>query len=137
LPSREASNVRKADGEPDLNVGALARFPQHGSKPARDGYGVRHTTAAPSFSPYQLLELLGLLYSIVSVQDIGRIVMIIGIILAIGGALLWRFPGWFGWLGRLPGDISVQKGNFSFYFPLVTCILISVILTLLSWLFRR
>jgi hypothetical protein len=92
---------------------------------------------APSFSPYQFLELLGLLYSILVVQDIGRIVMIVGIILAIGGALLWRFPGWFGWVGRLPGDISVQKGNFSFYFPLVTCILISVILTLLSWLFRR
>jgi hypothetical protein len=70
-------------------------------------------------------------------QDIGRIVMIVGIILAIGGALLWRFPGWFGWMGRLPGDISVHKGNFSLYFPLVTCILISIILSLLSWLFRR
>ena len=70
-------------------------------------------------------------------QDIGRIVMIVGIILAIGGALLWKFPGWFGWIGRLPGDISIQKGNFSFYFPLVTCILISIIITLLSWLFRR
>jgi Protein of unknown function (DUF2905) len=91
----------------------------------------------PSFSPYQPLELLGLLYSILSVQDIGRIVMIVGIILAIGGALLWKFPGWFGWIGRLPGDISVQKGNFSFYFPVVTCILVSVILTILSWLFRR
>jgi hypothetical protein len=88
-------------------------------------------------SPYQLLELLELLHSILFMQDIGRIVMIVGIILAIGGALLWRFPGWFGWLGRLPGDISVQKGNFSFYFPLVTCIVISVIITLLSWLFRR
>ena len=70
-------------------------------------------------------------------QEIGRIVMIVGIVLAIAGALLWRFPGWFGWIGRLPGDISVQKGSFSFYFPLVTCILISVVLTLLSWLFRR
>jgi hypothetical protein len=71
------------------------------------------------------------------VQDIGRIVMIVGIILAIGGAFVWKFPGWFGWIGRLPGDISVQKGNFSFYFPLVTCILISIVLSLLSWLFRR
>ena len=70
-------------------------------------------------------------------QEIGRIVMIVGIILAIGGALLWKFPAWFGWIGRLPGDISIQKGNFSFYFPLVTCILVSVILALLSWLFRR
>jgi hypothetical protein len=88
-------------------------------------------------SPYQLLELPELLHSIPWMQEIGRIAMIVGIILAIGGALLWKFPGWFGWIGRLPGDISVQKGNFSFFFPLATCILISVILTLLSWLFRR
>jgi hypothetical protein len=86
----------------------------------------------------ELLELLELLVFIfLGMQEIGRIVMIVGIILAIGGALLWRLPGWFGWIGRLPGDVSVQKGNFSFYFPLATCILISVILTLLSWLFRR
>ena len=70
-------------------------------------------------------------------QEVGKIVMIIGIILAIAGVLLWKFPGLFGWMGRLPGDISVQKGNFSFYFPIVTCILISIVLTLLSWLFRR
>ena len=74
---------------------------------------------------------------LVLVQELGKIVMIIGIVLAIGGVLLWKFPGWFGWMGRLPGDISVQKGNFSFYFPIVTCIVISVVLTLLSWLFRR
>jgi Protein of unknown function (DUF2905) len=70
-------------------------------------------------------------------QELGKIVMIIGIVLAIAGVLLWKFPGWFGWMGRLPGDVSFQKGNFSFYFPIVTCILISVVLTLLSWLFRR
>jgi hypothetical protein len=70
-------------------------------------------------------------------QEIGKLVMIVGIVLALAGALLWRFPGWFGWLGRLPGDISVQKGGFSFYFPIVTCIVISIILSVLSWLFRR
>jgi Protein of unknown function (DUF2905) len=97
-----------------------------------------HTVQAFSgASLYQLLEFRELLHSISLMQDIGRIVMIVGIVLAIGGALLWKFPGWFGWIGRLPGDISIQKGNFSFFFPLVTCILISVILTLLSWLFRR
>jgi hypothetical protein len=74
---------------------------------------------------------------LVLMQELGKIVMIIGIVLAISGVLLWKFPGWFGWMGRLPGDISVQKGNFSFYFPIVTCIVISVVLTLLSWLFRR
>jgi len=40
-------------------------------------------------------------------------------------------------MGKLPGDISVQKGNFSFYFPVVTCIVVSLVVTLLSWLFRR
>jgi Protein of unknown function (DUF2905) len=70
-------------------------------------------------------------------QEVGKFILIIGLVLVAVGALLWRFPGLFGWVGRLPGDVSVQKGNFSFYFPIVTCILISVIVTLLSWLFRR
>ena len=59
-----------------------------------------------------------------------------GLLLAIIGALLWKFGG-FGPLGRLPGDISVQKENFSFSFPIVTCLLLSVVLTFLMWLFRR
>jgi hypothetical protein len=41
------------------------------------------------------------------------------------------------WLGRLPGDILIQRKNFSFYFPLATGILISIILTFLFWLFGR
>ena len=52
------------------------------------------------------------------------------------GALLWKFGG-FGPLGRLPGDISVQKENFSFHFPIVTCLLLSLVLTVVMWLFRR
>jgi hypothetical protein len=70
-------------------------------------------------------------------QEVGKFILIIGLVLVAVGALLWRFPSLFGWVCRLPGDVSVQKGNFSFYFPIVTCILISVIVTLLSWLFRR
>src|ERR1700761_9026935 len=70
-------------------------------------------------------------------QEVGRFVVIIGVLLVIAGVILWRFPSLFGWMGKLPGDISVQKGNFSFYFPVVTCILVSIILTLVSWLFRR
>jgi Protein of unknown function (DUF2905) len=70
-------------------------------------------------------------------QEVGKFLLLIGAALIVVGAVLWRFPGLFGWLGKLPGDISVQKGDFSFYFPVVTCILISVVLTLLSWLFRR
>src|SRR6516162_7953772 len=68
-------------------------------------------------------------------QNIGKLVVLVGAILIVVGFCLWKLPGLFGWVGRLPGDISVQKGNFSFYFPIVTCILISVVLTLLSWLF--
>ena len=70
-------------------------------------------------------------------QEIGKLVLIVGLVLVAAGAILWRFPGLFRWVGKLPGDISFQKGNFSFYFPVVTCILISIVITVLSWLFRR
>jgi hypothetical protein len=70
-------------------------------------------------------------------QEVGRFVVIIGVFLVVAGVILWRFPSLFGWMGRLPGDISVRKGNFSFYFPVVTCIVVSIVVTLLSWLFRR
>ena len=69
-------------------------------------------------------------------QDLGKILFVAGIVLALAGAWLWSGRGT-GWLGRLPGDISYQKGNFGFYFPLATCILLSLVLTLLAWLFRR
>jgi len=62
--------------------------------------------------------------------------VVAGLLLSIIGALLWKF-GSLGPLGRLPGDISVQKENFSFSFPIVTCLLLSVVLTFLMWLFRR
>ena len=70
-------------------------------------------------------------------QEIGKFVVLIGVLLVVAGMVLWRFPGFFGWVGKLPGDISWQKGNFSFSFPVVTCILISIVVTLLSWFFRR
>jgi hypothetical protein len=71
------------------------------------------------------------------VQEIGKLVVVIGLLLVASGVILWRFPSLFGWVGKLPGDISVQKGNFSFYFPIVTCVLVSIALTLLAWLFKR
>ncbi len=64
-----------------------------------------------------------------------RFLIILGLlILAIG--LLWPVLARIG-LGRLPGDIVIQRGNFTFYFPLVTCILISVLLSVAFWLFNR
>ena len=62
--------------------------------------------------------------------------VVIGLGLALLGLVLWKTGG-LGPLGKLPGDISIQRGNSSFYFPVVTCLLVSVVLTVLSWLFRR
>lgn len=70
------------------------------------------------------------------VSELGKLLVIVGLVVAAVGALLWSGVGR-GWIGRLPGDIHYSKGNFSFYFPIVTCILLSVILTLIAWLFRR
>ena len=71
-----------------------------------------------------------------TMNEIGRFLVIAGLLLAAGGALLWSGFGK-GWLGRLPGDINYTKGDFSFHFPIITCLLLSVILTLLLWLFRK
>jgi len=54
----------------------------------------------------------------------------------LAGGLLWPFLNRLG-LGQLPGDIAVERGNFRFYFPFVTSLVVSVALTLLFWLFRR
>ena len=69
-------------------------------------------------------------------SDFGRMLIVVGVILVIVGAGFLLAPK-LPWLGRLPGDISYQRGNFSFYFPLGTCIVISIILTLIMWLWRR
>ena len=69
-------------------------------------------------------------------NDLGKFLVVAGLFLVAAGALLWSGFGR-GWLGRLPGDIHYSRGNFSFYFPLVTCLLVSAFLTLLLWLFRK
>ncbi len=66
---------------------------------------------------------------------LGKIVVIAGIALVVIGLLL--MAGSFIGLGRLPGDIVYRKGNFTFYFPLLTSILLSLLLTFLLSLFRR
>ena len=67
--------------------------------------------------------------------ELGKLLVIVGTVIIVTGGLLWS--GYGGWLGRLPGDIRVERGNSGFYFPIVTCIVISVVLSLLMWLFRR
>ena len=69
-------------------------------------------------------------------NDLGKLLIVAGIVLVAVGALLWSGVGR-NWIGRLPGDIHYSKDNFSFHFPIVTCLIISVVLTLLMWIFRR
>ena len=65
-------------------------------------------------------------------RDLGKLVMIAGIVLvAIGALIRWTS------VGRLPGDIMIRRGNFTLYFPLVSSIVISIVLTLVVWLFTR
>jgi hypothetical protein len=70
------------------------------------------------------------------IHYIGKMLVIIGVItIALGGLLM--LSGKISWLGKLPGDIVIQKKNFTFYFPLATSIVISVILSLILWLIGR
>ncbi|MEK6656172.1 MAG: DUF2905 domain-containing protein [Nitrospirota bacterium] len=68
-------------------------------------------------------------------NPVAKILIIGGIILIITG-LIWQFGGRFLPLGRLPGDIVVEKENFRFYFPIATSIILSILLSLLLFLFR-
>jgi len=67
---------------------------------------------------------------------LGKGLIYLGLLLVIIGVIL-TFAGKLPWLGRLPGDLSIERENFSFYFPLATCILISVVISLVLYLFRR
>jgi hypothetical protein len=69
-------------------------------------------------------------------QDIGKILMLIGIVILFAGAALYFLKG-IPFLGKLPGDILIKKENFTFYFPLATCLLLSLLLTLLLYFFKK
>ena len=64
-----------------------------------------------------------------------RLLIVVGLALVLAG-LAWPLLSRIG-LGRLPGDIVIQRGSTSFYFPLVTCIVVSIVLSALMWLFNR
>jgi hypothetical protein len=70
------------------------------------------------------------------VQEIGKTLIIFGVIL-VGIGLFLTFVNKVPFLGKLPGDIYIQKKNFTFYFPVATSILISIILSIIFWLWSR
>jgi len=67
---------------------------------------------------------------------IGRILIYLGLFLVIVG-IAFTFIGKIPWLGHLPGDIIIERERFTFYFPLATCLIISVVLSLVLYLLRR
>ncbi|HET9916906.1 MAG TPA: DUF2905 domain-containing protein [Candidatus Binatia bacterium] len=67
---------------------------------------------------------------------LGKTLIAVGIVLVIVG-LLVSLAGKLPWIGHLPGDIHVQRGRFSFYFPLTTCIVVSLVISLVAYLFKR
>ena len=69
-------------------------------------------------------------------RELGKFVAVIGVIITLLGLMMWSgfVPKW---LGRLPGDIRIEREHSAFYFPIVTCIILSILLSLLLSIFRR
>ena len=69
----------------------------------------------------------------------GKLIMIIGGMLMLGGAVIYLLEDkirW-DWLGNLPGDIRIEKGNFKLYFPLMTSIILTLVVNVLIWIFKK
>ena len=69
-------------------------------------------------------------------NNLGKALIVAGLLLAVVG-LFMTFGGRLNFIGKLPGDIRIERDNFSFFFPLGTCLLISMLLSLIFWIFRR
>jgi len=69
--------------------------------------------------------------------ETGKWVIGIGVIIILVGIIIYFFHDKLNWIGRLPGDIRIEKENFNFYFPITTMILFSLLGTLIIWLIRK
>ena len=70
-------------------------------------------------------------------SDNGKYVIIAGIMIVLLGVIIYFFHDKLNWIGRLPGDIHVEKENFKFYFPITTMIIFSLVITIIIQLIRR
>ena len=68
--------------------------------------------------------------------EFGKILIFIGLLLAILG-IVFIFGNKLPFVGRLPGDIAIERKNYSFYFPVATCIVISIVMSFILWLFSK
>ena len=69
-------------------------------------------------------------------SGIGKTLIVLGLVITAAGIVLVLIPK-APWIGKLPGDIAINKDNYRFYFPITTCIIISVVLSILFYLFRK
>jgi hypothetical protein len=67
----------------------------------------------------------------------GKIIIIIGVVIVMAGVLVYFFHDKLNWIGRLPGDVRIEKENFRFYFPITTMIVLSLLLTLIAQIIKR
>ena len=70
-------------------------------------------------------------------QQTGKYIILAGLIIIVIGVIIWLFGNKLSFIGRLPGDIHVKRENFSFYFPITTMILVSLLLTIILWIVRK
>ena len=70
-------------------------------------------------------------------QQTGKYIIIAGVCILLAGILIYFFHDYFKWLGKLPGDIRIEKKNFRFYFPIVTMLVISIAITLIVNVIKR
>ena len=70
-------------------------------------------------------------------EEFGKWIFVLGVILLMAGALMWLFGDYLDWLGHLPGDIRIERKEFSIYFPVTTMIIISILLSILFTIFSR
>jgi len=70
-------------------------------------------------------------------SETGKWVIGIGVIIILVGIIIYFFHDKLNWIGRLPGDIRIERENFRFYFPITTMILLSLFGTLIIWLIRK
>lgn len=70
-------------------------------------------------------------------QQTGKYILLFGVVIIVIGAIVYFFGNKLHWIGRLPGDIRIEREAFRFYFPITTMILFSVLLTVIVNLIRR
>ena len=70
-------------------------------------------------------------------ERLAKIVILTGMILVVAGIIIWLLGDKLRWLGRLPGDISIERDNFRFYMPITTMIIISIAVSAILWLIRQ